>query len=167
MTEQQPKSVAAKPAQSPTSAPVARRLHPFEEMERLFDDFFAPNWLRPGNRRWPFSSEAAEGRMPAVDVVDRDSEIVVTAEVPGVKKDNLEVSVTDSSVSIRGKSHSESQLGEGEYVRREISTGSFARTVSLPGEVDVDAAKAEFADGVLTLTLPKAERAKRRTISVG
>ena len=84
-----------------------------------------------------------------------------------MKKDNLEVSVTDSSVSIRGKSHSESQLGEGEYVRREISTGSFARTVSLPGEVDVDAAKAEFADGVLTLTLPKAERAKRRTISVG
>ncbi len=166
MTEQQPKGIEAKPNQSPATPAPTRRLHPFEDMERLFDDFFAPNWLRAGSRRWPFSSDGADGRMPAVDVVDRDSEIVVTAEVPGVKKENLEVSVTDNSVNIRGKSHSESQVGEGEYVRREISAGSFARTVSLPGEVDVDAAKAEFADGVLTLTLPKAERARRRTISV-
>jgi hypothetical protein len=77
-----------------------------------------------------------EGRMPSVDVIDRDNEILVRAEIPGVDKKDLDVSVTEDSVCIKGSVQHEEEEEKGEYYRRETSSGSFARTMILPSEVD-------------------------------
>lgn len=148
----------------------ARAMSPFEEMERMMDEFFPRGWMRPGRMGWgPRWSEMAapfEGRWPKVDVVEKDDQVVVRAEVPGVKKDDLDVSITDDTVTIRGSTQEEKKEEEGDYYRQEISRGTFSRTVTLPGGVNGDKAKARFEDGVLELTLPKEERSKRRKIKV-
>jgi HSP20 family protein len=151
-------------------AEPGRAMSPMEEMERMFEDFFPRGWMRPFRGGWPRVGEMApfEGRMPRVDVQDRESDVQVHAELPGVKKDDLDVSVSDNTVTIKASTRSEKEEGEqeGDYYRREIATGSFARTVALPGEVDADNAQARFENGILELTLPKREQAKRRRIRV-
>ena len=98
--------------------------------------------------------------------MDKEEVVIVRAEVPGMKKEDLEVSVTDNTVTIRGSTKHEEKTEEGEYYRCEISRGEFSRTVGLPAEVDGDKAKATFKDGVLELTLPKVAVSKRRSIKV-
>lgn len=142
---------------------------PFEDIDRWFENFFPRGWMRPFRTEWPTLGEMAapfEGRMPKVDVIDRDDEVVVRAEVPGVEKDNLDVSVSDNTVTIKGESRHEEKEEKGDYYRCEISRGAFTRTVALPHYVDSEGAKAKFADGVLELTLPKVEKAKRRTVKI-
>ncbi|MGA7801885.1 MAG: Hsp20/alpha crystallin family protein [Gammaproteobacteria bacterium] len=112
------------------------------------------------------SVHGAQNRLPRVDVIDRDAEIVVRAEIPGVRKEELEVSMNHGTVTIKGSTKHESKKEEGDYYRCEISRGSFARTVTLPAEVDGDRAKASFKDGVLELVIPKQERSKRHSIKV-
>lgn len=144
-------------------------LSPFDEMDRWFENFFPRGWMRPFRAQWPSWGELAaplEGRMPKVDVVDRDEEIIVRAEVPGVAKDDLDISVTDNSVTIKGETKRETKEEKGDYYRCEISRGSFARTLTLPSNVDSENVKAKFDDGVLELTMPKVEKAKRRTIKI-
>ena len=145
-------------------------MSPWDEMERMMEEFMPRGWMRPFRGGWPRFGEMApfEGRWPRVDVQDRESEVVVRAELPGVKKDDLDVSVSDNAVTLKATTRSESEEGEkeGEYYRREISAGAFARTVPLPGEVDADNAQAKFEDGILELTLPKREAAKRKRIKV-
>jgi HSP20 family protein len=146
----------------------AHALSPFTEMDRWFEGFF-PRWMRPFHMGWPSWGEFAvpfEGRMPKVDVIDRDDEVVVRAEVPGVEKDDLELSVSDNTVTIKGETKREEKEEKGDYYRSEISRGTFTRTVMLPGVVDADKARAEFKDGVLELTMPKVEKAKRRTVKI-
>ncbi|HKJ75854.1 MAG TPA: Hsp20/alpha crystallin family protein [Gammaproteobacteria bacterium] len=147
-----------------------RAMSPFEEMERMMDEFFPRGGMRPWRGGWgPRWSELAapfEGGWPKVDVVEKDDQVVVRAEVPGVKKEDLDVSITDNTVTIRGSTQEETKEEEGDYYRREISRGSFSRTVTLPGGVNGDKAKASFNDGMLELTLPKEERSKRRKIKV-
>jgi HSP20 family protein len=149
-----------------------RPLSPFDEMERMmdrmFEGFMPRGWLRP-MFDWPSLGRLPapfEGRMPSVDVVDRENEVVVRAEVPGVEKKDLEVSLGDNTVTIKGTMRREEKEEKGDYYRREISSGSFTRTVALPAEVDGSRAKATFKDGVLELVLPKAEHAKRRSINI-
>jgi HSP20 family protein len=107
-----------------------------------------------------------EVRMPKVDVIDHDDEVVVRAEMPGVQKDDLDVSVSDNTVTIKGETKREEKKEKGDYYRCEISRGAFARTVALPAYVDANGAKAKFDAGVLELSLPKLEEAKRRTIKI-
>ena len=92
---------------------------------------------------------------PRVDVIDREDELVVRAETPGIDKDDLEVSVSEGSVTIKGATRREEKEEKGEYHRCEIMRGTFSRSVALPAEVDADAAQATFKDGVLELTPPK------------
>lgn len=150
--------------------PRGRAMSPFDEMERMMEEFFPGSLMRPGRWGWgPRGSGLAapfEGRWPKVDVVEQDNQVVVRAEVPGVKKEDLDVSITDNSVTIRGTTQEEKTEEEGDYYHREISRGSFSRTVTLPGGVDGDKAKASFKDGMLELTLPKEERSKRRKVKV-
>jgi len=146
-----------------------RALSPFEEMDRMFEDFFPRSWMRPFRWEWPSLGEMAkpfEGKMPKVDVIDRDDEVVVKAELPGVEKKDLDVSVTETSVTIKGTTSHEEKEEKGDYYRCEISRGAYARTVALPSYVDADKAKASFKDGVLELTLPKVEKSKRRSIEI-
>ena len=147
----------------------ARALTPFEEMDRFFDNIFTRGWMRPFSLerpRWGEMMSAFEERMPKVDVIDREEEVVVRAEVPGVNKDDLDVSVSDNTVTIRGETRHEEKEEKGDYYRSEMSRGSFARTVLLPSNVNADEAKAKFSDGVLELTLPKVEKAKKRTVKI-
>lgn len=146
-----------------------RALSPFEEMDRMFEDYFSRGWMRPFRWEWPSLGEMAkpfEGKMPKVDVIERDDEVVVKAELPGVEKKDLDVSVTENSVTIKGTTSHEAKEEKGDYYRCEISRGAYARTVALPSYVDADKAKASFKDGVLELKLPKVEKSKRRTVEV-
>jgi HSP20 family protein len=147
----------------------ARALSPFEEMDQLFERFFPRGWLQPFRREWPSWGELAmpfEGRLPRVDVIDRDEEVVVRAEIPGVDKKDLEVSVTENTVTIRGTTGTEEEEEKGDYYRREISRGAFSRTVMLPSEVNGEKAKAFFKEGTLELIFPKVEKSKRHKIKV-
>lgn len=146
-------------------------MSPLEEMDRLLDDVFRfrHGWMRPLRMEWPDWGGLRmplEGRFPRVDVVDREAEILVRAELPGVDKQDIEVSMTDNTVTIKGSTRHEEKEEKGDYYRCEISRGSFSRTVALPGDVDNTKATATFKDGILELTLPKVEKSKRRTIAV-
>ena len=142
---------------------------PFSETDRWFDNLFPRGWMRPFHRNWPDFGEMAsafETRMPKVDIIDRDDEIIVHAEVPGVQKDDLDVSVSDHTVTIKGKTKREKKEEKGDYYRSELYQGSFARTVTLPSEVDSDKVKANFKDGVLELKMPKIAQSKRRSVKI-
>lgn len=145
----------------------SRWMSPIDEMERIFDEYFPRGWLR--RWEWPALPEFArrmELRMPKVDVIDRDEEVVVKAEIPGVDKNDLDVSMAGNAVTIKGQSHHEEKEEKGDFYRCEISRGAFSRTVNLPAEVDASQAQASFRDGMLELRLPKKPEAKRQPISV-
>lgn len=141
---------------------------PFEEMDRFFEGVFPRGWMRPFRWSMPAWSDMAqlEGKIPQVDVIDRAGDIMVKAAVPGVEKKDLDISVTDHTVTIKGTTSHESKEEKGDYYRSEISRGSFSRTVALPGEVDADKARAVFKDGMLELTLPKRASSKRHSVKV-
>jgi HSP20 family protein len=150
-------------------AEPTRALSPFEEMERFFESRVPRDWFRPFH--WPAPSWGElpapfEGKMPKVDVIDRDNEVVVKAELPGVDKKDLDISVTRDTVTIKGTTSHEEKEEKGDYYRCEMSRGSYTRTLRLPADVDEEKAKANFKDGVLELTLPKVEKAKRKSIKV-
>jgi HSP20 family protein len=148
---------------------AAHPLSPFDEMERLFESRFPRSWMRPFQLEWPSWSEKMapfEGKTPSVDIIDRDNEIVVKAELPGVDKKDLDISVTRNSVTIKGSTSHEEKEEKGDYYRCEMSRGSYSRTLALPSDVDEDKVKAQFKDGILNLTLPKIEKAKRRNVKV-
>lgn len=144
-------------------------LNPFEAMDALFDAYFNRSWGQ--SLRMPWSSVSPElqpfaGKSPKVDVIDQDGDILVRAELPGVDRKDLEVTTSHNSVTIKGTSEHEKKQEKGDYYRCEIARGSYARTVMLPAEVNDDKARASFKDGVLELTLPKAEKTKRRSIRI-
>ena len=147
----------------------ARALSPFEEMERLFEGYFPRGWMRPFGWERPSWGELTapfEGKMPRVDVIDRDEELIVNAELPSVDKKDLDVSVTENTVTIKGSTSHEEKEEKGDYHRSEMSRGTYSRTLTLPTDVEADKAKAKFKDGVLELSLPKMKKAKRHSIKV-
>ncbi len=150
------------------AAPV-RALSPFGEMDRLFDRLLARRgWMRPWRGDWPAVPEMgwAEARVPKADVIDREDDILLHIEVPGIDKRDIEISVGEDSVTIKGESRREEKQEAGDYYRCELSRGAFSRTLTLPAAVDASKAKATFRDGMLTMTLPKVERAKRHTVRI-
>lgn len=145
-----------------------RGMSPFEGMDRLMERMMQ-GFLTPGLSRamWGFPDVAGlEANAPRVDVIDRDEQVIVRAELPGVHKENVDVSVRDDSVTIKATSEHEEEQEEGEYYRHELVSGSFSRTIPLPTEVDGTKAKANFKDGILELTLPKVERAKSQRVPI-
>jgi HSP20 family protein len=103
---------------------------------------------------------------PSIDVIDRDDEVLVRAEVPGYKKEDIEVLVSDSSLTIKGETKTEEKEQKGDYYRCEISHGTFSRTIDLPVAVDESKAKASMKDGMLELALPKLQKSKRHSITI-
>lgn len=154
------------------ASPVSS-LGAFDEMDKLFDRWFENllpgGWLRARRSEFPSFgslSTSLETRLPNIDIVDRDDEVMVRAEIPGIDKNDLDVSVSDNMVTIKGQSKQEKKEEKGDYYRCEISRGAFSRVVSLPHFVDGKGAKAKFKDGVLELTLPKTEKTKRHSVKV-
>ncbi|WP_192034629.1 Hsp20/alpha crystallin family protein [Halomonas sp. YLGW01] len=159
----------AEPDQALTE-PQHQALNPFHEMERMFDKMFERGWMPSMWRRehplWERFGHLEQQDLPKVDVIDRDAELIVKAELPGIKREDLDISVTEDSVTIKGESKQETKEETGEYFRSEISQKSYSRTLSLPCEVDTDKAEASFNDGVLELTLPKQKEANRRKVEI-
>lgn len=145
-----------------------RALSPFEEMDQLFNQFMRRGWMRPWRFEWPNMPEMSlpDMKLPKVDVIDRESEVLVRAELPGVDKKDIDISVGENAVTLKGETRHESKEEKGDYYRSEITRGSFSRTVALPSPVNGGSAKASMNNGVLEITLPKLEKAKRHSVSV-
>ena len=141
------------------------RFDPFGEMvtlrqamDRLFEDSFAsPLNLRGYN---------GDTVTPALDVHQTGDEIVVTAALPGIKPEDVDITITGQTLSIRGEFKEEENVNRDQYLYRERRFGSFHRQLQLPVRVQGDAASASFDNGLLTLTIPKAEEVKPRQIQV-
>jgi HSP20 family protein len=126
-----------------------------DAMDRLFDDAFT----RPLSLRDAWS-------VPAIDMYQTDDEIVVKASLPGIKADEVQINVTGEVLTLKGEIKHEEDKKEKAWHIHEQRYGSFERSVALPTDVVADKAKAEFENGILTITLPKAEEVKPRTITV-
>lgn len=152
--------VPTKPQENP---PAWQR--PFEEMERMYESIFPQGWLNP--TQWEMPSWARPSRpffthrMPAIDMVDREDEVIVSVEVPGVRKEDLSISVTDSTLTVRGKTERREEEKREDYFYHELSCGEFTRTLHLPVGIDSKKVDARLKDGMLEIHLPKLESAKR------
>jgi HSP20 family protein len=103
---------------------------------------------------------------PPVDIYETENDIVLKAELPGVDPRDVEVRIEDNTLYLKGERKFEKEVKEQNYHRVERSYGSFARSFSLPNSISADKVKAEFKDGMLTLTMPKREEAKPKTIKI-
>ena len=135
-------------------------LRPFEERLRRFFEGFEP-FRNSGEENWSLSTWA-----PACDIYETDNEIVVKAELPEVKKENLYVSIDNNLLTIRGERKFSEETKKENYHRVERSYGEFMRSFTIPNFVDVNKVNAEFMDGVLRVTLAKREESKPKQIEV-
>ena len=141
------------------------RWEPFRELMSLreaMDRLFEESVVRP-RAGWLAPIEAAT---LAVDMYETDDAVVVKSAVPGIKAEELDISITGDTLTIRGEMKAEEEVKEEHYIRRERRYGSFSRSVNIPVPVVADKAEAEFEDGILTLKLPKAEEVKPKAIKV-
>jgi len=130
------------------------RLH--EEMDDLLNSFFRGCDM-------PFFERS---RFPAIDIADNENEVVIKAEVPGCKADDVDISVHGNTLTISGEKKQEEEKKEKGYYHIERSYGSFRRDLNIPTEVDTSKVEAVCKDGILTITLPKAEKAKAIKVKV-
>lgn len=137
------------------------------EIDSLFDEFrHRFSWPRLfGRERW-FAPLEERLPIPNIDVYEKADEVVVKAEFPGMSKSDIEVTLTDSTLTVKAEKRKDEEVKEDDYYRSERSFGSIVRTVDLPSEVKADQAKATFADGVLEVRLPKTEEAKQKPVKV-
>ena len=144
-------------------------MRPYEEFERFFDRMLGRNWPKPFKWEAPVWGDlmgSAEARMPSVDVLDHDDHLLVRAEIPGINKEDLKVLISDNVLTIKGDTKREDKKESGDYFRHEISRTSFARSVTLPLAVDASKVSAALTDGMLEVTIGKAEASKRRSVKV-
>jgi len=126
-----------------------------DAMDRLFDDAFT----RPLSLKDAWS-------VPAIDMYQTDDEVVVKAALPGIKADEVQINITGEVLTLKGQVKHNEEKQEKAWHIREQRYGSFERSVVLPTDVVADKAKADFENGILTITLPKAEEVKPRVISI-
>ena len=129
-----------------------------EAMDRLFDDSF----VRP----WHITSLLGDGAEAPIDMYHTDESVVVKATVPGIKPEEVDITITGDTLTIKGETKSEEEVKEEHYFRKERRYGAFSRSILLPNSLKTDKAEASFENGVLTLTIPKAEEHKPKQIKV-
>jgi HSP20 family protein len=141
----------------------SRALSPFEDMERRIEEFFrrpfsllGPSWLP--RLRMPEFEEIT----PTVDIFEEGHDIVMKAELPGMKREDIEVNITDDIITLSGEKRKEEKIEKKNYHRLERSYGSFVRSFRLPTEVETEQVKAQFKDGILEIRVPKTEEAKKK-----
>lgn len=143
---------------------------PLEEAERLFDRLMPRSWMHPMVWNWPlwgsFEETVGSIRIPLLDIIDHDAELLIRIEVPGVEKKDIQVSLTNSTLTIRSSTNRHPQEQRQDYLRSEIIHGNFSRTLALPKEVDTAAISATLKDGILEVVLPKVESQQRRAVEV-
>jgi HSP20 family protein len=133
------------------------------EAERMFGDFFRRPFL---GMTWPDRFREVGIREPAIEVYEEKDDMVIKAEVPGMKKEDLEINLSGNMLTIKGEKKQEEEVKKKGYYYSERSYGSFLRTIDLPKEVQTEKARANFKDGVLEVRLPKTEEAKRKEVKV-
>ena len=134
-----------------------------EEMERRFDDVFSWPLLPAVWRRIPTMEM---GWAPAIDVFEKEDKFVVKAELPGMKEEDIDISVVGNTLTIKGERKAESEVKEDNYYYCERSYGSFSRSIDVPSNVDTQKIEANYEDGVLDISLPKTPEVKPNKISV-
>ncbi len=140
-----------------------RPIRDMEDMERRFDELFSRPFLPATWRRLPLEER---GWAPAIEVFEKGDKFVIKAEVPGMKEEDVDVSVVGDTLTIRGEKKAESEVNEEDYYCCERSYGSFFRSISLPSTVDAKKIEASYDDGVLEVTLPKAAEVKPKKVPV-
>jgi HSP20 family protein len=128
-----------------------------EAMDRLFEDSFVTF------RNWPTPLAPAE---PSLDLYETGNEVVVKAALPGLKPEDVDITLRGDVLTIAGETNEETEQKDKNYIRRERRYGSFSRTVTLPEGLTADKAEAKFENGVLTLAIPKSEEVKPKKIQV-
>jgi len=126
-----------------------------DAMDRLFDDAFTR----------PISVSGVSG-MPAIDMYQTNDDVVVKATLPGLNAEDVDITVTGETLTLRGEFKQENEQKETNYHLREQRYGSFERSILLPTDVEANKAKADFDNGILTITMPIAEAVKPKSISI-
>jgi HSP20 family protein len=140
------------------------RWEPFREMMSLrdaMDRLFEDSFVRP----WSFRGDYGVMGLP-LDMYQTADDVVVKATLPGVKPEEVDISITGDTLTIKGEHKEEQEVKEEDYIHKERRYGTFSRSVALPVQVKSDKAEAVFENGILTLTLPKAEEVKPKQIKV-
>jgi HSP20 family protein len=140
-----------------------RPFRELEEMERRFDDMLSWPLLPAVWRRIPTMEM---GWAPAIDVFEKEDKFVVKAELPGMKEEDIDISVVGDTLTIKGERKAESEVEEEDYYYCERSYGSFSRSIDIPSNVDAQKIEANYNDGVLEVSLPKTPEVKPKKISV-
>lgn len=128
-----------------------------ESMDRLFEEFTS---RRPERARAPVVWQ------PAIEAYETDTDVVVRAELPGIDPKQVEVSVTEDTLTIKGEARSEQEEKRRNYYRRELRYGSFVRSLTLPSGVQGEKASATYKNGIMEIRVPKSERARPKTVKV-
>jgi HSP20 family protein len=168
MTEA-PSNIPAKPEQKerPRALGEWRPLASLRrEVDRLFDEFHLGTWRRPAGSVFdvePFwRGELSFGKAPAVDIAEKEKEYEITAELPGMEEQNIDVKFADGVLTIKGEKKEEKEEKKKDYYLSERHFGSFQRSFQVPDGVDADKIAASFKNGVLTVVLPKSAEAQKR-----
>ncbi|MFH1943643.1 MAG: Hsp20/alpha crystallin family protein [bacterium] len=129
-----------------------------DEMNRIFNAFFtrSPEKAEEGSLLWT----------PLVDIVETDEEITVMAEIPGMRKEDVKISIQDNILTLKGEKKQEKESNKKNSHRMERSYGVFEKSFSLPSSIQTDKVKASYKDGILTIHLPKAQEAKPKEIDI-
>jgi len=145
-----------------------RRTTPLtRSMEELFESFPPRRWMEtfePFESKWPMDIDYE--RAFRLDIVDRDKELIVRAELPGVEKDDVEVTISGDRLMIEAEREFEEEDEKEDFYRHEMGYGKLMRTVVLPVEVDTENIHAELKEGILKVMLPKIRVAERHTVKV-
>lgn len=133
----------------------------FEDMERMFNDFFhqrffTPSWMP--RLKFPELTDVST----SVDMFEDGDELVIKADMPGMKKEDISIDFADDVISISGEKKTEEKVERKDYFREERSYGSFSRKLRLPVEIQIDKTSASFKDGVLEIRMPKSETEKQK-----
>ena len=167
MTAKLNKDTAKKEPREMAVVEPPRFLAPFEDMERWFEEafrrpFFGPSWMP----RLKVPEIMGGDVSTSVDIFEEGDTVVVKAEVPGMRKDDIEVNLTEDTITISGQKNAEEKVEKKDFYRLERSFGSFYRKLRLPADIQTDKAKASFKDGVLEVRIPKSPLSKTKKITI-
>jgi len=159
--KEEKQEIAVNRSGSGGSKEVQKYGSPFEEMERMFDDFlhrrfFAPSWVP----KFPFPDFKEVST--SIDMYEEGDDLIIKAEMPGIKKDEINIDFTDDVITISGEKKSEEKTERKDFHRVERSFGSFTRKVRLPVEIQVEKAHASYKEGVLEIRMSRSEKEKQK-----
>lgn len=139
------------------------------DVERMFEDWFENFWARPLPRLWRPGFARLQSislEAPALDVYELKEDLIVKAEIPGLTKDEIDITLEGNTLTIKGEKKKEEEVKDDDYYRCERTYGAFSRSIELPVTVQTDKVNAAFNNGVLEIRMPKTEEAKKNVVKV-